>query len=1364
MVNLFGNIRNCSAFGAIEGYDCTGGIVGKADNRIQNCSVICDIEGGNYAGGIVGRIYMNVKKCCAACNISGGRFIGGVVGKTDGKIKKCYALGSVKGTYYVGKIAGETTRFIADSSNSERNIPIYGAVNESAVLATIENGVKSSVEIVYDGYSGEISHIVTSSRNAFGDVITVKKQSYTGAAEYAELAYQNRISEMARTVTEWSKNNGTPQIVEAKAVVFDKFSNKKRKIINSKETLIWKGKGNPKSADNADWEVKTRTKLFDNGGNVVENEVPKGILQSQFYSADGCLSLGNTTNASVTSKEVIIYTFEKYENIPSQWQEFVSDEKAFAGTYSLKIRENSSVPPIVRNIPKGEYIAAFWSIGMADISIKGENVETQSENFIEMDQGIYHIVKFTVYRNSNIMVTFSNKSNESVYVDAFSISPYQSPPMIHIYKDYLLDTSISAYGEFTRNIYDRRNHLIGNIDEKSIQYLTLPFYNRLSKFGGKNSKYNTEIILKFTDYSHYEMDSKSNYTSNLPPSDKKLDIFAVYVDVKGKGNASMSLGDVNVSFCNGKWTMKEGGNIKEVSGETADGEWLLLSGKQVLFFFNGENVFSIDESSSSVPTKLSLSGSNIKFSKLLYGNKVSFGIRYLDTLGKVHQGQMFEGNNITVTQSFYDYENRMIAQTKPVTLSGMPFGYIEDFALFDSRTGIMSGRIAEAYPKDEGFPYVRQVFENTPFGRKIESGLPGKEYCINPVVPREQRKTVRLSYKPINIPGLLLKNNEYYYTVTTSQEGTQSVSVLNSQKKQVAVAVLGKSKSIISVSDTEYNGTMRIEKNYLPEYFDGNKKAIRVKKYDFNGRLLSESDPNCEGETRYCYNSMGEMRFMQTPELAKEEKFIYQKYNKIHCVIEEGYCLDTWEYTLPMADDADYPIKNIVKLRTYEYGNDIKNIACLTNLVLVKTFHEDGSEGPGESYDYDTRGRKKSKSIYIPEIDRSFKESCEFDCNGNIVSVTNALGNKIVYEYDSVGRMTKESMSNGSDISTYSYLANDMIESIKTSGGTTKYEYTSTGWIKEISAPLMNESITYTGTKISEFSVNLNVDSKTVPSSVQYMVAYDEFNRLKSALCYNEDVLLEDISIKDICYDLNGNIKNANIGGRLKNYLYQSNTDRLLGVDDNSGFNYNLDGAVTSAKSTGIDKIVYSNGNPVSFQTKKGDFDIVYDTSGNRLMKTTSDGNKTVYIYNNKNKVSEEITLSNGNVKQYLYGQFGLRAIIDKGNINDVYTDHLGSPRVIANKGNVIAAAQYTPLGKSMPIIGAMDYGFNGYGQDSETGLYFSHYRIYDSEIGRFYSLDPKPGSESPYIFCGNDPINRIDLDGDSWWGVLVMGLADIAL
>jgi RHS repeat-associated protein len=101
------------------------------------------------------------------------------------------------------------------------------------------------------------------------------------------------------------------------------------------------------------------------------------------------------------------------------------------------------------------------------------------------------------------------------------------------------------------------------------------------------------------------------------------------------------------------------------------------------------------------------------------------------------------------------------------------------------------------------------------------------------------------------------------------------------------------------------------------------------------------------------------------------------------------------------------------------------------------------------------------------------------------------------------------------------------------------------------------------------------------------------------------------------------------------------------------------------------------------------------------------------------------------------------------------HSDHLGSTSYITDaSGNAIQYVSYMPFGETFieeHTSYDSPYKFNGKEMDAETGLYYYGARYYDPRMSMFYGVDPladKYCSISPYIYCSNNPIRRIDPDG----------------
>jgi len=100
--------------------------------------------------------------------------------------------------------------------------------------------------------------------------------------------------------------------------------------------------------------------------------------------------------------------------------------------------------------------------------------------------------------------------------------------------------------------------------------------------------------------------------------------------------------------------------------------------------------------------------------------------------------------------------------------------------------------------------------------------------------------------------------------------------------------------------------------------------------------------------------------------------------------------------------------------------------------------------------------------------------------------------------------------------------------------------------------------------------------------------------------------------------------------------------------------------------------------------------------------------------------------------------------------------DRLGSVRQIINtSGNVVCRYTYKPFGEtfSTEVEGTLENPFMFTGQwcDVELNQYSLRARQYEPHIGRFTSRDPifgrfeEPLTLHKYLYCGNEPINRID-------------------
>ena len=98
---------------------------------------------------------------------------------------------------------------------------------------------------------------------------------------------------------------------------------------------------------------------------------------------------------------------------------------------------------------------------------------------------------------------------------------------------------------------------------------------------------------------------------------------------------------------------------------------------------------------------------------------------------------------------------------------------------------------------------------------------------------------------------------------------------------------------------------------------------------------------------------------------------------------------------------------------------------------------------------------------------------------------------------------------------------------------------------------------------------------------------------------------------------------------------------------------------------------------------------------------------------------------------------------------------------LVDGNGNRVAEYTYDPYGKVLSSSGAMaeinPLRYRGYYQDDETGFYYLQSRYYDPTICRFINADSYASTGQSYLgyntfaYCGNNPVNRTDADGEFW-------------
>ena len=405
------------------------------------------------------------------------------------------------------------------------------------------------------------------------------------------------------------------------------------------------------------------------------------------------------------------------------------------------------------------------------------------------------------------------------------------------------------------------------------------------------------------------------------------------------------------------------------------------------------------------------------------------------------------------------------------------------------------------------------------------------------------------------------------------------------------------------------------------------------------------------------------------------------------------------------------------------------------------------------------------------------------------------------YTYDHAGRLTvtKYKLNSNAEITlssnTYDELGRLKTKSLHGSATNKQtYSYNIRDWLTGISGSKLTQNLYYnTGNGTPQYGGNISSMTWKVGNESTtrgYKFAYDGLNRLTSAT-YGEGISISSnanrFTEKVTGYDLNGNIKGlqrygqtgASTYGLIDNLTYTLSGNQVTRVDD----------ATTAA--------AYNNGSEFKDAVKQAS-EYAYDKNGN----LTKDLNKNITgIQYNCLNLPSKVTFGNGNTITYTYAADGtkLRTVHKAGSTttttdycgNVVYEngtqklllteegyvtladskyhyylkDHQGNNRVvISQSGTVEETNHYYPFGGVFAATNNVQpYKYNGKEFDNKNGLNWYDYgaRHYDAALGRFVSVDPLSEQDyavSPYTYCGNNPVFRIDKDGRIWETVWDVG------
>ena len=787
------------------------------------------------------------------------------------------------------------------------------------------------------------------------------------------------------------------------------------------------------------------------------------------------------------------------------------------------------------------------------------------------------------------------------------------------------------------------------------------------------------------------------------------------------------------------------------------------------------------------------------------GGKYLDKVEYFDGLGRPFQTvlkKVTASSSNLVTLQEYDVAGRAANSWLPIVSSAE---YVAPASFKSSAPG--------NYGNDSR-PYGQPVYEASPLNRTVKEYGPGAawhgghsvntDYLANSTA-NAQLNCINYS---VSSAGALTSNGSYasgQLSVVKTTDEDLNVSYTFTDK--MGHVVLSRQMKGSETHDTYYvyddKGNLCFVLQPMYQSSANLDQYAFQYKYDGRNRCIWKKLPGA-GYVEMVYDNADRLVFSQdgNQRALSTGNWMYYKYDGLNRLTEQGTCTNkvTTSGTNVLVQHFydSYAFRSQAGFNNSNFPDDASGNGKGALTASVATVLG-SSNKIYTAYYYDIKGRvaKTVQSNLLGGYDVTATVYTFTDKPATVTHTHTASGKPTrtemyTYSYDHADRLLKvEHTLGGTKITLAGYAYDNLgrLQSKSLHGSATNkltYAYNVRSWLTGISGSKFTQNLYYnTGNGTAKY--NGSISSMTWKAGNEstirgYKFTYDGLSRLMNAT-YGETAGINTntnrFSENVTAYDKNGNIKTlqrygqtaASSYGLIDNLTFTLGGNLLSRVDDaaaasayNGGFEFK-DG-VKQANEYTYD----SNGN-LTKDLNKGISNISYNCLNLPSAVTFSDGSTIVYTYaadgaklKTVHKIGGTTTTTDycGNViyengvQKLLLTEEGYVTLSD-GKYHYYLKDHQGNNRVVINQsGTVEEANHYYPFGGVFASSGNVQpYKYNGKEYDGKKGLNWYDYgaRHYDAALGRFTTNDrfsEKYHSLSPYQYGANNPVNTIDINGDS--------------
>ena len=472
-------------------------------------------------------------------------------------------------------------------------------------------------------------------------------------------------------------------------------------------------------------------------------------------------------------------------------------------------------------------------------------------------------------------------------------------------------------------------------------------------------------------------------------------------------------------------------------------------------------------------------------------------------------------------------------------------------------------------------------------------------------------------------------------------------------------------KTLPDGSDTQYtyysDGKIKTKISPLTQYLDG-KVFYTIERYTYNSNAVCDNykdeTPTFDVEqvSRYrvftddsqaamysadinFYDAVGNLKVNQKYDFSKKDennyylryytKYYHDNYDRLIKIVDNenhstSYAYDGFDRPASVTDS-----ENNVYSYTYNSPENKVDLYLNTNKHLMTQY-------------FDLYGNVVKNSVYPTNTaDSVLSEEYEYDLNNNAVSYTDANGNTTAYLYDAVNRLKETILPNGEKAtSNYSAFNEPSFEKV----------FDSTGREKSARITYRNEKgdmtmkfFSYDRLLVESYSYSADSKGRTTKINENgniKTITYDETD--------NPIIMKSGESETHRRYNWFGEVAAASTDGNTPEIRYNYNALGNISAKLQNGthymaYTYSTIGNITQSTmpSERSESYTYSaNGNLDTIASDGKTFDYDYYDTGYMKSITYPGGLKTVYEYDNINRITKVTTSKNGvviNTFEYEY-------------------------------------------------------------------------------------------------------------------------------